>query len=122
MGKFNVPDKITTRNEFWSGFGKKEAVITAIITAVTAFFAYLYVQYKGAESTFIAVFSVLVVIGICISLLSKIENNLSIVDYIAMMIDFNRRQQKFYYQTKEAAIYYVEEESLRKNTNSTGIC
>lgn len=105
-----VPENISLRWEAWRGVGGHELARSSLITAVVLAIVIILVNVK-VISVFIAVASVIVTFFLCISVMSKLDNNQSIADYVKKAIMFGREQQSFIYKNKseEVIVSYEEE-------------
>lgn len=106
--KLYVPANISTQKELWNGFGAKQAAICAVLTGITIAFAAVYVKFINPGGLTKAVFAVMLACAASISLQTRIENNMSIVDYIKIMLQFQKQQQKFKYVKKQGEIFIIK--------------
>ncbi|HAN44707.1 MAG TPA: hypothetical protein DCP97_04880 [Ruminococcaceae bacterium] len=100
--KLYMPPNITVRPEYFTGFGKQEAVYTMIVGAAAIAAAVLVHIVSGYVVP--CVFGVLVVITLTVTFVTKVPNanNMSMLDYTVIMFKFKNEQQKFIY-------HYLEE-------------
>lgn len=112
MKKLQVPENISLRQEFWQGFGTKEMTASVIATVISIFPAVALVQ-TGVLAVFFGVGLVMLVFAVCVSLLSKLENNQSIVDYLNRQAKYQREQQNFRY-VREQEAYFDEKQEREK--------
>ena len=100
MKTLPVPENISLRWEAWRGFGGPELAKSSIITGIA-----LVVSIVLAKAKLIpliaAVGIIIFTFAICVSVLSKIEINQSIVDYIAKAARFKKEQQIFVYRKND---------------------
>lgn len=93
----SMPANITLERQLWAGFGIKDGIITGVVCAIAtllAIGAYYFFQVNEVFCTF----SVFGVIALCVVILQKVQYNLSIVDYIAIMLRYYRSQKKYYFR------------------------
>lgn len=91
-----VPANITLQFQLWPGFGAKEAFITGIVSASAILIA-VGVHFLFQVNEILCTFGVFGAMAFCIMLVQKVENNMSLVDHLGIMIRFNREQQRFMY-------------------------
>ena len=91
-----MPANISLKKVFWKGFGAKEAINTCIV-AVIALVIILTIGYLFKVSALIITGSELTAIACAVMALQKVENNLSMVDYVKIRMDFNKNQQVYKY-------------------------
>lgn len=110
MRTLQVPENISLRWEAWRGFGAPELVKSLVITSINLVISIVLVQ-AGVMPIILAVGVVIFTFAICVSLLSKIENNQSIVDYIHKAAKYKKEQQLFQYRKiqEEEITQYGEE-------------
>lgn len=114
MKTLPVPENISLRWEAWRGFGGPELAKSSVVTGIT--FALSIVLVKAKQIPLIlAVGLVIFTFAICVSVLSKIENNQSIVDYIAKAIRFKKEQQIFMYRKKDDEEVMLNDEDTEKS-------
>lgn len=99
MKKLNVPENISLRWEAWRGVGGPELAKSSVV-AVISIVATVILAKVNLISIFAAVTIVIFSFATSISVLSKLENNQSIVDYINKAIRFKNEQQSFRYKNK----------------------
>lgn len=99
--KLYVPANIFTGSELWNGFSVKSGIVTGIFTAVAIVFAVAYCKIFQPESFLGVVFAVMLVCAVSISLQTRIENNMSMVDYLQIVFRYGQEQQTFKYVKKE---------------------
>lgn len=95
-----VPANITIRSEFFKGFGSPELAKTAIVGAIGVAIAVLMFIIFDISILF-CVLVVFASIGITVTVVTKYENNLSIVDHISIILKYHREQQRYYYKHLE---------------------
>lgn len=98
--KLYVPANISIRRDIWQGFGFKELIITLIVSTITLIILG-FVAAAGliASTTFVAIqFGVM---ALTTMMLQKVDNNLSIVDYVIIMIEFGKKQQIYLFKERE---------------------
>lgn len=111
MKTLQVPENISLRWEAWRGFGGPELTKSAIISGIALAVAIILVKAKLIP-LIAAVGIVIFSFAICVSVLSKLENNQSIVDYISKAARFKKEQQIFQYIKKnEGEVTYNGEET-----------
>lgn len=94
-----VPANITIRSEFFKGFGTPELIKTAIVGGIGILIAVvMFIFGANILSCVLVVFSS---IGITVTVVTKYENNLSIVDHFNIILKYHREQQTFYYKHLE---------------------
>lgn len=114
--KLNMPENITLRQEFWRGFGKSEATITAIVLVLSSLLSILYVQMQSSSiATVQAVFAIILSVFLTVLFVTKFAYNQSILDYIWMILCYHREQQSYYYKNDEVITTYVETEKTAKH-------
>lgn len=113
--KLYVPDNITLRNEVWRGLGKKELAISVLITAIVIFIAVIVVTTFGDRTLFFSMAAVLLTFSVSITMQTKLENNQSMVEFIAMVMKFKREQQKFKYKSKGERLCAVQDKNNAKS-------
>jgi hypothetical protein len=108
--KLPVPENISLRWEAWRGVGAQEFTKSLLITA-TVLAAAIILAMAKVISVFIAVVVVILTFFVCVSAMTKLDNNQSIVDYVKKAASFRREQQSFAYEnTAEEEIIPYEEE------------
>ncbi|MEA4894076.1 MAG: hypothetical protein VB064_02310 [Oscillospiraceae bacterium] len=122
MNTLQVPENISLRWEAWRGFGGPEFLKSSVVSGIAL--AVSIVLYKAKLIPLIfAVGLVIFTFAVCVSLLSKIEYNQSIVDYIAKAVLFRKEQQLFVYikTGKGEVIPNGEETKKSAASDSAGI-
>ncbi len=105
-----VPENISLRWEAWHGVGGPELAKSSLITAIVIAIVIVLAIAK-VISVFIAVAAVIITFFVCVSAMSKLDNNQSIVDYVKKAVSFGREQQSFKYKNTagEEIIPYEKE-------------
>lgn len=105
--KLFVPAKIPLGWQMWPGFGKKEALITLVVFAVSVIGCVIAVN--AGVSLFAAIFTVITLTGITIAVVQK-NSGISIADYIKLCIRF-RTNQQFYLNKHGKESFDVEQQT-----------
>lgn len=95
-GDLYIPMGLKEKNEYWNGFGKKEAIQTGISVAILNIIN--IATYSFHKNTSISTVFFLTSIGGSIMLFTKETTNLSLYDQICNMIDFAKSQKKYEYK------------------------
>ncbi len=115
MLRLKMPENITLRFEFWTGFGKPEAAITGSILATALAVGIFYTHFSTSEwAILLAVIGVLISLFFTILLVSKVRYNQSIIDHIRILRRYRQEQQTFYFKNEEVLIAYAEPENKTK--------
>lgn len=94
-----IPHGLKSRNEFWDGFGKEEAIKALIFITFTGIID-VFVYFLKRNVVFSVVF-ILVSIGASLAMLTKDTTNLSAVDQVENMIRFSKSQKYYPYKQLE---------------------
>lgn len=97
--KLYVPANITIRSEFFKGFGNREMAITGIAAAIGLVIGIIIFMTGG--NIVASVFTLFIIVGACITLVTKYDNNLSMVDHLLIIMRYANSQQKFYYKHRK---------------------
>jgi hypothetical protein len=98
-----IPVNIKTRFEFFDGYGVTELIPTIVTTLASGFIA--LIVHTATNSAIIPVLIVLVTIATSVTVLSKGDNNMSVIDQTRCVLRFSREQKKYpYYYTDEWGI------------------
>lgn len=92
-----IPQGIKTKVEIFDGFGKEELIQSIIaVVAIAVFDLFIFFITRGVVLCIVILLS-----GIAgsIMMLTKDQNNLSVVDQIKLMLRFSRSQKKYPYIT-----------------------
>ncbi|MEG2020257.1 MAG: PrgI family protein [Oscillospiraceae bacterium] len=95
-----VPANITLENELWKGFTKKELIITVAFAAGGILIMLAAILVFHVE-IFVAILGEIILIAAVMGCVQKLENNISIVDYIRISMRYKREQQKYMYKYTE---------------------
>lgn len=96
MKKLTVPDNICLRKELWPGFGKKEALFSGVITGIMLAAMLLFRQIHPSDNSLIlATFSVVVTLGLCIGVFSRVDGAQSVYEFLMRQAAFKKEQQSF---------------------------
>ena len=98
--KLKVPSNISLETELFRGFNKKAVIITSIVTIISLIIAIIIFLIFGDTSILFCTSLVLFTVFISTALLTKMDNNLSIVDFILNMINFMKSQQIYTYKSE----------------------
>lgn len=114
MKKLAVPANICLRKELWPGFGKKEAVYSGTVTGIVLAAMAVFCQLRpGDNSLMVATFSVVLALGLCIGLFSRIDGTQSIYEFLMRQAAYRREQQVFPYKRREEVYSIAQEERGR---------
>lgn len=109
--KLQVPANISLRWELTPGFGTPELIRSSIVSTLVTAVALIYALLTGSNHLAVIVLvAVLMSFTVCLGFFSKMENNLSIYDYLILQKDFSSKQQKYYYVRQEEELHYVPNE------------
>lgn len=98
--KLYVPFNISLRREWFKGFGDKELVITGVSLVLNIVLA-IVLSTVFSINTFVVMLLAMGLVSVTVILIQKTDN-MSLVDYIKISINFHKEQQQFDYVYKES--------------------
>ena len=89
------PVNVIDRNDFISGFGGKEMIITLIALATAV--ATIVICFLSTGNMFLSIFAGIVIIAVTIFLIRRDKYDESVIDKVRYIIRYARSQKKFVY-------------------------
>lgn len=90
-----IPQGLKLRAEIFNGFAREELIKTIIVTLVAG--AIDALLFLFARNTVVAVVFMLVAVSGAVLMLTKDNNNISVVDQVGFLIKFRFGQKKYRY-------------------------
>lgn len=104
-----IPEKITMEKEIFNVRQKdiKKLIALALPGAVIGITVWLTTDKPLVQ--FIALILTMGYLFLCYVVTARVEGNPSILNYIELLIRFQREQQSFYYKQGKENLYYVSD-------------
>lgn len=105
-----IPEKISLENEIFAGIRKKDVkklIALALPGAVIGITVWLSTGDPLVQ--FIAMIITMGYLFLCYVVVARVEGTPSILNYLELLIRFQREQQRFYYKQGKEKLYYVAE-------------
>lgn len=91
-----IPQGLKTRSEIFDGYGREELLKTILVTvAVGLLDSMFYMLFKNMVMSIVIM---LVAMAGSVMMLTKDQNNVSVVDQVSFMIRFERSQKNYPYK------------------------
>ena len=112
MKRLSVPVKIPLRWEAWRGFGLRELLRTLTVFLPVTVLALLLCLILSSEWTALitAVIGILSFAGAALAF-QRMDNNVSVYDYMKRIGAYRRSQKTYYYRKKEVNVHVLSEEA-----------
>lgn len=109
MKELSIPEKITMEKEIFNIRQKdiKKLIALALPGAVIGITVWLTTDKPLVQ--FIAMILTMGYLFLCYVVTARVEGNPSILNYIELLIRFQREQQCFYYKQGKENLYYVSD-------------
>lgn len=115
MKKLPVPENIPLRWELFRGFGRVELLRTTVISSAMlvassigfGLFTTWNTQTVAAATTMVVLFT----ITFCVGLFEKMDNNLSIYEFLRLGSRYRKEQQTYWYKREKDVIFDVSEQN-----------
>lgn len=94
-----IPQGLKLNKEIYNGYGREELIKTIVVTLVAGVIDALL--FLITKSVVVAIVFMLIAVSGSVLMLTKDNNNISVVDQVGFLIKYQYRQKKYKYVYKE---------------------
>lgn len=124
MKDLMIPENLSLEKEVVSGIQQRDIKkLIAIAVPGSTIGIIVWLSASDPMVQFIAMLATLGYLALCYAVVARIEGTPSILNYIELLIRFQREQQRFYYKQGKEKLYHVAAQSANgyPEADGTGI-